>query len=182
MTKSKKPDLKKSDFAKANSSGTDFLTSEAKKAFTQLRKAFIEAPILHHFDPESHIHIETDVLSYAISKILSQMVLDQSSSDYVTHNGHPNSSKSSEIGQWHQVAFFSRKMISAETWYKTHDQELLAMVEAFKTWHHYLESCKYEVLVLTDHNNLCQFMDTKSFSSRQVRWAQELSCYHFRID
>ena len=25
-------------------------------------------------------------------------------------------------------------------------------------------------------------MDTKSLSSRQVRWAQELSQYHFRID
>ena len=25
-------------------------------------------------------------------------------------------------------------------------------------------------------------MDMKSFSSRQVRWAQELSRYHFRID
>ena len=25
-------------------------------------------------------------------------------------------------------------------------------------------------------------MDTKSLSSRQIRWAQELSRYHFRID
>ena len=25
-------------------------------------------------------------------------------------------------------------------------------------------------------------METKSLSSRQVRWAQELFCYHFRID
>ena len=66
--------------------------------------------------------------------------------------------------------------------YKTHDSELLAIVEAFKIWRHYLESCKHEVLVFTDNNNLCRFMDTKSLSSRQVRWAQELSWYHFRID
>ena len=38
------------------------------------------------------------------------------------------------------------------------------------------------MLVLTDYNNLCRFMDTKSLSSRQVRWAQELSRYHFWID
>ena len=25
-------------------------------------------------------------------------------------------------------------------------------------------------------------MDTNSLSSKQVRWAQKLSCYHFRID
>ena len=36
--------------------------------------------------------------------------------------------------------------------------------------------------MLTNHNNLRRFMDTKSLSSRQVRWAQELSRYHFRID
>ena len=73
-------------------------------------------------------------------------------------------------------------MILAETSYETHNAKLLAIVEAFKNWRHYLEGCQYEVLVLTDHNNLYQFMDTKSLSSRQVRWAQELSRYHFRID
>ena len=73
-------------------------------------------------------------------------------------------------------------MIPAETRYKTHDQELLAIVEVFNTWRHYLESCKYEILVLTDHNNLRQFMDTKNLSSCQVRWAQKLSCYYFQID
>ena len=73
-------------------------------------------------------------------------------------------------------------MILAETRYKTYDSELLAIAEAFKTWCHYLEICKHEVLVLTDHKNLRRFMDTKSLSSRQVRWAQELSHYHFQID
>ena len=73
-------------------------------------------------------------------------------------------------------------MIPAETQYKTHNVKLLAIVEALKTWRHCLEGCKYEVLVLTNHNNLRRFMDTKSLSSRQVRWAQGLSKYHFRID
>ena len=73
-------------------------------------------------------------------------------------------------------------MIPVETWYETHNQELPAIFEAFKTWRHYLKDCKFEILVLTDHNNLCQFMDTKSLSSKQVRWTQKLSRYHFRID
>ena len=38
------------------------------------------------------------------------------------------------------------------------------------------------MLVLTDYNNLRWFIETKSMSSRQVRWAQELSCYQFQID
>ena len=73
-------------------------------------------------------------------------------------------------------------MILAETKYETHNGELLAIVEAFKTWRHYLKDCKHEVLVLTDHNNLRWFIDTKSLSSRQVRWAQKLSYYHFWKD
>ena len=59
-------------------------------------------------------------------------------------------------------------MIPAETWYKIHDDELLAIVEAFKTWRHYLEGCKHEITILTDHNNLRCFMDTKSLSFKQV--------------
>ena len=62
-------------------------------------------------------------------------------------------------------------MILTETWYKTYDHELFAIIEAFKTWRHYLKSCKYKILVLIDHNNLCQFIDTKSLSSHQVRLA-----------
>ncbi len=62
-------------------------------------------------------------------------------------------------------------MIFAETWYEIHDRELLAIIEAFKTWKQYLKNCKHEVLVLTDHNNLQRFMDTKSLSSKQVHWA-----------
>ena len=155
---------------------SNFLTPDVKKAFNHLRLAFIKAPILQHFDPESHIRIETDVSGYAIGGVLSQLNLDS--------DAPPNDSNSnkSDFGQWHPVAYFSRKMIPAETRYETHDAELLAIVEAFKTWRHYLEGCKHEVLVLTNHNNLCRFMDTKNLSSRQVRWAQELSRYHFRID
>ncbi len=73
-------------------------------------------------------------------------------------------------------------MILAETRYKTHNQELLAIVQAFKTWRHYLKGCKYEVLIFTDHNNLHQFIDTKSLSFRQVCLAQKLSQYQFWID
>ena len=72
-------------------------------------------------------------------------------------------------------------MILAKTWYKIHDGELLTIIEAFKTWFHYLKGCKYEVFIFTDHNNLRRFINIKSLSSKQIRWAQELSRYHFWI-
>ena len=62
-------------------------------------------------------------------------------------------------------------MIPAETRYKTHNAELLAIVEVFKTWRHYLEGCKHEVFVLTNYNNPRRFMNTKSMNFRQVKWA-----------
>ena len=139
-----------------------FLTADARQTFTQLRQAFTKAPILSHFDPERHIWIEIDASGYAIGGVLSQLTFDS--------------------GQWTAVAYFSWKMIPAETRYKTYDGKLLAIVEAFKTWRHYLKYCKHKVFLLTNHNNLQRFMDTKSLNSRQVCWAQKLSQYHFRIN
>ena len=54
----------------------DFLTPGAKLAFTKLRQAFIKAPILHYFDPEHHIQVETDVSGYTIGGVLSQLTSD----------------------------------------------------------------------------------------------------------
>ena len=73
-------------------------------------------------------------------------------------------------------------MILVETRYEIHNDKLLAIIEAFKTCYHYLEGCKHEILVLTDYNKFHQFMNIKSLSSKQVRWTQKLSCYHFQID
>ncbi len=170
-------------FLKATLPGTapearHFFTPEAELAFTRLRQAFTEAPILHHFDPKRRIRMETDASGYAIGGVPSQLTSDQRFSE----SDKNFSSKSSDVGQWHPVAFFSRKMIPAETRYETHDQELLVIVETFKTWCNYLEGYKYKVFVLTDHNNLRRFMDTKSLSSRQVQWAQKFSRYHFPIN
>ena len=94
--------------------GTDFLTPGAKLMFTKVRQAFLKALILYHFDPEHHIRIETDASDYAIGRVLSQLTSD-------------------DLGRWHPVAFFSQKMILAETRYETHNGELLAIIEAFKT-------------------------------------------------
>ena len=110
--------VQKSSKSKEAESG--FLTSGAKKAFTKLRQAFIKAPILHHFDLEYHIRVESDASGYVIDGIFSKLTLNN-------------------LRRWHPVAFFLRKMIAAETRYETHDGELLTIVEAFKTWRHYLK-------------------------------------------
>ena len=126
---------------------SDFRTPGAKLAFFELRQAFLKAPILHHFNPEHYIQIETDVSGYAIGGVLNHLISD-------------------DLGRWHPVAFFYCKMIPAETRYETYDGELLAIVEAFKTWRYYFEGSQHEVFMLTDHHNFRRFMDTKNLSSR----------------
>ena len=150
-----------------------FLTPKARLAFAQLKQAFVKAPIFYHFNPESHNRIEIDVLDYAIGGVLSQLFFGTRPDEIVTKT---------DFGQWHPIAFFSRKIILAKTWYKTYNDKLLAIVKIFKIWQYYLEDCKHEVFILTDHNNVCCFMDTKYLSFRQVCWTKELSCYHFYIN
>ena len=78
-----------------------FLIFEAKLAFLRLKQAFTEAPILHYFDPENYIQIETDASDYAIGGIPSQLT--------------------PKTGQWYPIAFFLKKIIPTEARYKTHD-------------------------------------------------------------
>ena len=73
-------------------------------------------------------------------------------------------------------------MILAQTRYKTYNGELLVIIEAFKTWKHHLKESQHEVFILTDHNKLRRFIETKNLSSRQVRWAQKLFPYYFQIE
>ena len=145
----------------AKDSRPSFLTPEARSAFNCLQLTFTKAPILQYFDPECHIWIETDASGYTIGSVLSRLASATRLDGVVTK---------ANLGQWHLIAFFFKKMISAETQYETYDGKLLAIVEAFKTWRHYLKDCKHEVLIFTDYNNFRRFMDTKSLSSKQVRW------------
>ena len=65
----------KSDFTKPvyRAEEPSFPTRNARRAFTQLRQAFTEAPIFRHFDLECYIRIKTNVSGYALGGVLSQM-------------------------------------------------------------------------------------------------------------
>ncbi len=140
--------------------GKDFKwTRECELAFRRLKALFTSAPILRHFDSSLPIQLETDASDFAIGSVLSQ-----------PHDG-----------RWHPVAFFSRKMDSAERNYEIHDKEMLAIVCSFKEWRRYLEGAAHQINIFTDHKNLEYFMTTKILNRRQARWAQELAAYDFKI-
>ena len=57
--------------------------------------------MLVYFEPSRRTRIETDASAYAIAGIISQLL--------------------TETGQWHPVAYYSRKMIDAEKNYKVYN-------------------------------------------------------------
>jgi len=70
---------------------------------------------------------------------------------------------------------------SAERNYEFHDKELLAILEAFMEWKHYLYGADKPITVYTDHQNLQHFLTTKKWNQRQIRWAQLLASFNFKI-
>lgn len=83
---------------------------------------------------------------------------------------------------WHSVTYYSRNMLLAERKYKTQNAELLALIEAFKTWRYYLKRAVNTIFVLTNHNNPKKFMETTCLSGKQIQLTQELSPSDFKID
>jgi len=132
---------------------------EQEEAFEELKKRFTTAPILSHFYPGRRTVVETDASDFALGCVLSQ---------YQGRRLHP-------------VAFHSRKLNSAERNYEIDDKELLAIMEAFKEWQRYLWGEEEPVTVYTDHQNLQSFLSKKVWNQRQIRWAQELTNYNFKI-
>ncbi len=134
--------------------------NEAEQVFNQLRDVFMKISILRHFDSEWHIHIEINAFNYAVASILSQ---------------------SDDEDQWHSIAFWFRMIIDIKRNYETYDQKLLIIVAMFKHWWHYVEDSYHTVKVLTDHNNLKNFMNVWKLNERQVKWVMRLLICDFEI-
>jgi len=108
------------------------------------------AHILHDFDLSLPPVVGTDASDYTTAGILSVRTKD---------------------GQVHPLAFFTRTLSGAELNYDTHNKELLAIFEAFKTWRHYLASRHHRIDVITDHKNPEYFSSTEIPMRRQASWS-----------
>jgi len=86
--------------------------------------------------------LETDTSDYALAAILSTW----------------------SNGEVCPIAFHSRAFSAIEINYDVHNKELLAIVEVFKKWQHYLEGIAVPVEVYMDHKNLTYFLETKTLS------------------
>ena len=81
----------------------------------------------------------------------------------------------------HPIAFHSHTFTPPKLNYDVHDKELLAIFEAFKIWHHYLEGSPTPIDMVTDHNNLEYFSTTKLLTHHQVHWSEFLCQFNLTI-
>jgi hypothetical protein len=132
---------------------------KAQSAFDKLKTAVTSARVLIVPDPELPYRIESDSSGYAIGGTLMQ---DQ---------GHG----------YQPIAFMSKKLLSAEKNYPVHEQEMLAIVCAFREWRHYLHGSHHPITVITDHNTLKYFDTQPHITSRQARWAMFLADFKYEI-
>lgn len=127
-------------------------------AFQSLKQACVEPPTMITFESGKPLRIETDASDLALGACATQ----------------------EKDGQWHPIAYYSRKFSGPEERYDVHDKELLAIVSALEHWRIYAQSCS-ELTIYTDHKNLVHFTTTKVLNRRQVRWSEMLGQYKFKI-
>lgn len=139
--------------------GTFQLGDVERAAFEKLRLLFQSAPVLRHFNPALPTRVEPDASNFALGAVISQC----------------------EDRIWRPVAFLSRKLRGPELNYPTPDTELMAIVEAFRQWRHYLAYSQTPVEVLTDHLNHRYLLNKPRIKPQHARWLEELSSFDFEI-
>jgi hypothetical protein len=91
---------------------TDFTWgTEQEEVFQEIKRRFIEKPILVFHDPEAEAVVEIDASDKALKTCLSQKKKD---------------------GKLYLIVYYSRKFSPAELNYDVHNKELLAIVDVFK--------------------------------------------------
>ena len=137
-------------------------SQRCEEAFQALKEAFINGPILAIYDPDRETRLEPDASGWASGGLLTQYDPGRKA--------------------WRPVAFLSTKHTPAECNYDIHDKELLAVMKCIAMWNAELKGLSKPFLILTDHQNLKPFMTKKKLTERQVRWAQTLAGFNFRME
>ena len=142
--------------------GASFIWGPAQEAaFQHVKEICKQAPALAPADRDHPFIMYTDASPYALGAVLLQ-------EDPKTHQLRP-------------IQFRARKLKPAERNYTINDKELLAIVDSFKHWRHWLSGTIPWVEVRTDHRNLTYFMSNHRLTPRHLRWANDLAEYNFRI-
>ena len=125
--------------------------SRCDEAFQKLKNAITSAPILVAPDWKKSFRGHIDASNFAVGGTLTQ--LDENGKDRI-------------------IAFFSRKLSSAEQNYTANDRELLGLIFFLKRFRCYLEGASFEIF--TDNQVLKHFFTKAKLSRREAGWLETL--------
>ena len=136
----------------------DFIINEeGKRAFTMLKQALIEAPILQSPNWDLPFEIMCDASDYAVGAVLGQR-LDKKPTT---------------------ICYASKTLIEAQINYTTIEKELLAVVYALEKFLPYILGSK--IIIYTDHATLKYLLSKKEAKPRQIRWVLILQEFDLEI-
>lgn len=129
------------------------LTGDTLHAFEECKESLSNATLLAHPDCHAKLAVVTDASDVAIGAVMQQF----------------------KNNEWQPLAFFSRKLNSAQQKYSPYDRELLAIYESIKYFRFMLEARHF--VVYTDHKPLSfAFRERKAnCSPRQFRHLDYIS-------
>jgi hypothetical protein len=129
-------------------------------AFEKLKRLFASEPVLAQWDPERDTVLEADSSGYALGGCLSQV---------------------DEQGRLRPVAYFSKRLNSAEVNYPIHDKEMHSIVACLQEWKSELISVAKPFTIFSDHKNLKYFMTRQLLNERQVRYNDVLQQFRYTL-
>ena len=135
-------------------------TEKHEETFEELKKKFMQEPVLAAPDLDKKIRMEVDMSDYATGGVLSM---------------------EGEDGKWRPVTFLSKSLNETERNYEIHDKEMLAIIRGLESWRHLLEGVQFKFEIWTDYKNLEYFMKTQKLNQRQAQWALYLSRFDFTL-
>lgn len=135
-------------------------TDKHQKAFEELKRRFITAPVLRIPDPSKPFVLETDASKVATGGCLKQQ---------------------DDQGKWHPCGFISQSFSSAEQNYEIYDRELLGVIRGLTEWRHLLEGHPEVVTCQCDHKNLTYWKEGHRLTPRQRRWHLWMSRFNIAL-
>lgn len=128
-------------------------SGEAQEAFTEVKRALCNAPVLALPDFSKQFVVETDACGCGIGAVLMQ-------------DGHP-------------LAYISRHLKGKQLHLSIYEKELLAVVFAVQKWRHYLFHDHF--IIRTDQRSLKYLLEQRLNTPIQQQWLPKLLEFDYEI-
>lgn len=128
-------------------------TSQAQEAFSTLKRAMMEAPVLALPDFSLPFTLKTDASGVAIGAVLMQ--------------------------KGHHIPFFNKHFCPRLLRASTYIREMHAITSTVKKWRQYLLG--HQFVILMDHKSLKELMSQSIQTPKQQVYLSKLLGYHYTI-